>query len=116
MKIQTLRNLIQEEVRKLLSEADVIPSGPDGNKVTDRKVIGNLNLALKSLRPSVRPKLIQIIEDPEAAKELKSKGQRTAVLAAIAIAFGISAQEFSEIAGSIKGLLTTSTVADNDND
>ena len=91
--------------QKQLQEADVIPVGPDGNKISDKAIINNLNLAVKAVDSSLRPKLIQILEDPEAAKSLKNPAQRAALVGAIAIAFGMSEKEFSQIVGKIKGML-----------
>lgn len=91
--------------KQSLAEADVIPIGPDGNKIEDQQTIKNLNMAVKSVNSSLRPKLIDLITDPEAAKSLKSPAQRAALIGAMAIAFGISEQEFSQIVGKIKGLL-----------
>ena len=98
--------------KKTLKEADVIPVGPDGNKVSDTQTIKNLNLAIKAVDASVRPKLINLITDPSAAKSLKSPAQRTALIGAIAITFGISEQEFSQIVSKIKGMLKNSSAAE----
>ena len=102
-----LRKVIQEEVRKALTEADVVPIGPDGKKIEDQQVIRNLNMAVKAIDASIRTKLIDLIEDPGAAKALRSPAQRTALLGAIAIAFGISEKDFSQIVSKIKGVLKT---------
>jgi hypothetical protein len=91
-----------------ITEADIQPTGPDGEKITDPVIIKNLNLAIKAVNSAIRPKLIQMIEDPEAAKALKSTNQRAAVIAAMAIAFGISEKEFSQIIVKIKTLLKKS--------
>jgi hypothetical protein len=88
-----------------LQEADIIPTGPDGEKIEDPIVIKNLNMAIKAVSSSIRPKLIQMIEDPESAKELKSPAQKAAVIGAMAIAFGITEQEFSQIVSKIKAVL-----------
>ena len=90
-----------------LQEADVIPVGPDGNKITDKRVIANLNLAVKSVDASLRPKLVQILEDPDAANALKNPAQRAALIGAIAIAFGMTEKEFSQVIVKIKGMLKT---------
>ena len=45
-----------------INETEIIPSGPDGEKITDPVIIKNLNLAVKSVDSAIRPKLIQIIE------------------------------------------------------
>ena len=92
-----------------INEVEIIPSGPDGEKITDPVIIKNLNLAVKSVDSAFRPKLIQILEDPGAAKALKSPAQRAALIGAIAIAFGISEKEFSQIVSKIKGMLNTSS-------
>jgi hypothetical protein len=105
MKASELKKLIREEIQNVLSEAEIIPTGPDGNKIEDPAIIKNLNMALKSVSSSVRPKLIQMIEDPAAAKELKSPAQKAAVIGAMAIAFGISEQEFGQIVSKIKAVL-----------
>jgi hypothetical protein len=88
-----------------LQEADIIPTGPDGEKIDDPIVIKNLNMAIKAVSSGIRPKLIQMIEDPESAKELKSPAQKAAVIGAMAIAFGITEQEFSQIVSKIKAVL-----------
>lgn len=105
MKKIELQKLIREEIQSILSEADIIPTSPDGSKVEDPTIIKNLNMALKSVSTSIRPKLIQMIEDPAAAKELKSPAQKAAVLGAMAIAFGITEQDFSQIVSKIKAVL-----------
>lgn len=105
MKKSELRQIIREEVKHILTEADVIPIGPDGNKIEDLTTIKNLNMALKAVQSSLRPKLIQIIEDPDAAKELKSPAQKAAVLGALAIAFGITERDFTSIVSKIKAVI-----------
>lgn len=106
MKPEEFKKLLKEFAPKQqIQEAEIIPTGPDGNKIEDPAVIKNLNMALKSVSSAIRPKLIQMIEDPAAAKELKSSAQKAAVLGAIAIAFGITEQDFSQIVSKIKGVL-----------
>jgi len=105
MNTSEFRKLIREEIKNVLSEAEIIPTDPDGNKIEDPTIIKNLNMALKSVSSSVRPKLIQMIEDPASAKELKSPAQKAAVIGAMAIAFGISEQEFGQIVSKIKSIL-----------
>ena len=105
MKKSELVKIIREEVKKTLTEAEIVPTGPDGSKIEDPTIIKNLNMALKSVSTSIRPKLIQMIEDPAAAKELKSPAQKAAVLGAMAIAFGITEQDFSQIVSKIKAVL-----------
>jgi hypothetical protein len=100
--------------QRQLQEADVIPVGPDGNEITDKRVIANLNLAVKAVDASLRPKLVQILQDPDAAKALKNPAQRAALVGAIAIAFGMPEQEFSQIVGKIKGMLKTTAAPEND--
>jgi hypothetical protein len=102
---QELKKLIKEEIRQALTEADIVPIGPNGQKIEDPQIIKNLNMALKSVSSSLRPKLIQIIEDPNAAKELTSASQRAALLGAIAIAFGITESDFTQIVTKIKSVL-----------
>ena len=101
-----LRKVINEEIRKMLSEADIIPTGPDGQKITDQKVIKGLNTALKSVDSSIRSKLIQLIEDPGSAKSLSSADKRASMIAAIAIAFGMSEQEFGQVVSKVKSYLS----------
>lgn len=105
MKKSELKQLIREEVNAMLTEADVVPVGPDGQKIEDLTTIKNLNMALKAVQSSLRPKLIQIIEDPEAAKELRNPAQKAAVLGALAIAFGITERDFTSIVSKIKAVL-----------
>jgi len=100
----------------ILIESDVIPVGPDGSQIKDQQVIRNLNMAVKAVNSSLRPKLIALITDPEAAKSLKSPAQRTAVIGAIAIAFGISEDDFSQIVTKIKGVLKKASSANTTND
>ena len=89
----------------VITEAEVIPTGPDEQKIEDPQIIKNLNMALKSVSTSLRPKIIQMIEDPNAAKELKGNAPKAALLGAIAIAFGITEQDFSQIVSKIKAVL-----------
>ena len=105
MKHKELRKLISEEIRFVLMEGDVIPTGPDGQKITDQKVIKGLNTALKSVDSSIRAKLIQLIEDPDSAKSLNSADKRASMIAAIAIAFGMTDQEFGQIITKVKSYL-----------
>ena len=109
MKASELRKLIREEVRNLLrEEEDIKPIGPDGKEITDPKVIRNLNIAVKQISSNIRPKIIDLITDPEAAKSLNNKERRAAVIAAIAVAFGISFKEFGETIPKIKDILKSS--------
>ena len=106
MKPEEFKRLLKEFAPKQqIQEAEIVPTGPDGNKIEDPNIIKNLNMALKSVSSSIRPKLIQMIEDPAAAKELKSPAQKAAVLGAMAIAFGITEQDFSQIVSKIKAVL-----------
>ena len=107
MKPEVFKKLLKEfsNTTTSLHEADVIPVGPDGNKIEDPQVIKNLNMALKSVDASIRTKLTDLIEDPTAAKALKTPAQRMALISAMAITFGISEQEFTHIVSKIKGML-----------
>lgn len=106
---EKFKQLLKEFAPKqAITEADIVPVGPDGNKITDAQVIRNLNMALKSVNSSLRPKLIALITDPEAARALRNPAQRTAVIGAMAIAFGISEQDFTQIVSKIKNVLKTS--------
>lgn len=100
------------EFKQPLKEEDVVPVGPDGNKITDQQVIKNLNMAVKAVDPSLRNKVKDLLTDPDAAASLRTPAQRTALIGAIAIAFGITDQEFSQIAGKIKGVLKKSSTND----
>ena len=91
--------------KQILTEVDIIPIGPDGAKITDKQVIKNLNMAVKAVDSILRPKLTDLITDPGAAKALKNAAQRAAIIGAIAIAFGISEKEFTQIVTKIKGVL-----------
>ena len=112
MKMNRIKYIIREEIKSVLKEEDVIPSGPDGNKVTDKNVIRNLNMAIKSVNSSIRPKLIDLIEDSEAAKALTNPAQKAAVIGALAIAFGITEKDFSQIVTRIKSVLKTTNTND----
>ena len=106
MKPEKFKQLLKEFApEQTLTEADIIPVGPDGTEIQDAQVIKNLNMALKAVNSSLRPKLTALITDPEAAKTLKSPAQRTAMIGAVAIAFGISEQEFTQIVSKIKSVL-----------
>jgi hypothetical protein len=100
-----LKQIIREEYNKILKEEEIIPTGPDGRKIEDPRTIKNLNMALKAVHTSIRPKIIQMIQDPSSAKTLTNSSQRAAVIGAIAIAFGITEQEFGQIVNKIKGIL-----------
>jgi hypothetical protein len=110
--IEFKRLLKEFAPQQQITEADIIPVGPDGKQIEDQQTIKNLNMAVKSVNSSLRPKLIDLITDPEAAKSLKSPAQRTALIGAMAIAFGISEQEFSQIVGKIKGVLKKAGAAE----
>lgn len=112
MKKSQLKRIIKEEIHAVLNEADIVPVGPDGNKVTDKNVIRNLNMALKSVNSSIRPKLIALIEDSEAAKALTNPAQKAAVIGALAVAFGITEKDFSQIVTRIKSVLKTTNTND----
>jgi len=105
MKDKELRQIINEEIRNILSEGDVIPTGPDGQKITDPKVIKGLNTALKSVDSSIRAKLIQLIQDPGSAKSLNSTDKRAAMIAALTIAFKMTDREFGQIITKVKSYL-----------
>lgn len=94
-----------KEFQQPLKEAEIVPTGPDGQKITDPVVIKNLNMALKAVSTSIRPKIIQMIEDPGAAKDLRNPAQKAAILGAIAIAFGITEKEFTQVINKIKSVL-----------
>ena len=107
MKKSELKKIISEEIRNILMESDVIPHGPDGQKITDPKVIKNLNMSLKAVDSAIRAKLIDLIEDPGSAKSLNSADKRASMIAALAIAFGMTEQEFGQVVGKVKGMLKT---------
>lgn len=105
MKKSELQSIIREEIEHALTEADIIPFGPDGRKIEDQATIRNLNLALKAVDVSIRKKLIELITDPTTVKALKNPAQKTAVIGALAIAFGITEDDFSRIVSKIKTVL-----------
>ena len=92
--------------KQILTEVDIIPIGPDGAKITDKQVITNLNMAVKAVDTILRPKLTALITDPGAAKALKNATQRAAIIGAIAIAFGMSDQEFGQVVTKVKSFLS----------
>jgi hypothetical protein len=101
-----IRKIIREAIQNTrLTEADIIPVGPDGQEITDPKVIKNLNMALKAIGGNIRGKIIDMIEDPNAVKDLSNTSQKAAVMAAMAIAFGITGKEFAQIVSKIKAIL-----------
>lgn len=112
MKASQLRKIIREEIQNVLTEADIIPVGPDGNQITDPAVIKNLNMALKAVDATLRKRLTDIITDPNAAKSLRNPAQRVAMIGAMAITFGIDENEFSQIVNKIKGVLKKSGTSD----
>ena len=95
----------------LLKEVDIKPVGPDGKTIEDPTVIRNLNMALRAVNSSIRPKLIALIQDPEAAKALTNPSQKAAVIGAIAIAFGITEKDFAQIVSKIKSILNTANAS-----
>lgn len=114
MNPEKFKQLLKEFAPKQkLTEADVIPVGPDGKQITDQQTIKNLNYAVKAVDSTLRPKLIALITDPEAAKALRTPAQRAAIVGAIAIAFGITEQDFSQIITKIKKLLKTTEPSTN---
>lgn len=112
MELSTFMRMVIDNIKKYylsesvqLQEADVIPVGPDGKKITDTNAIRNLNMALKAVNSTIRPKVIALIEDPTSVKELKNPAQKAAVLGAMAVAFGITEKDFSSIVSKIKKVL-----------
>jgi hypothetical protein len=101
--------------KKVITEEEVIPIGPDGQKITDRQVISNLNLAIKQVAPGLRPKLIALITDPEAANALKTTQQQAAIIGAIAVTFGITADEFNQVIPKVKNFLRNTSTTPNEN-
>lgn len=108
MKKSELNKIIREEIEHALTEADIIPFGPDGRKIEDITIVRNLNLALKAVEMPVRKKLIELITDPTTVKALKNPAQKTAVIGAMAIAFGITEDDFTRIVSKIKTVLKKS--------
>ena len=105
MKLHQLRRIIREEVQTVLTEVDIQPAG-----IQDETVIANLNRAVRMVSASIRPKLKDLLEDPTAAKDLTTIDQRAAVITAIAMAFGISEQDFSTIISKVKSNLKSANV------
>jgi hypothetical protein len=113
---EKFKQLLKEFAPKQkINEADVIPIGPDGNQITDKQIIKNLNYAVKAVDSTLRPKLIALITDPEAAKSLRTPAQRTALIGAMAIAFGITEKDFGQIVSKIKNVLKTTETTPNEN-
>ena len=102
MTTSELRKLIQETIRQQLKEDELIPTGPDGEKIDDPRLVSSLKKSLAKVDPSFRKKLESFFSDPDSSKALASKEQRVAVIEAIAIAFGINEQEFSAVVNTIK--------------
>jgi len=84
MKPEDFKRLLKEfATKQVLAEADIIPIGPDGNKIKDPVVIKNLNMAIKAIDSSIRTKVIDLISDPGSAKALKSPAQRMALIGTV---------------------------------
>lgn len=103
--INELRGLVKDIINESRLTEDVVPIGPDGSEITNPTVIRNLNLALKSVSSGLRQKLATIISDAESAKDLRSPAQRAAMLGALAISFGITEKEFTQVIAKIKSYL-----------
>jgi hypothetical protein len=113
---EEFKKLLKEfAAKQTINEADIIPIGPDGQQVTDKQVIKNLNYAVKAVDSTLRPKLIALITDPGAAKSLRTPAQRTALIGAMAIAFGITEKDFGQIVSKIKNVLKTTETTPNEN-
>ena len=106
MKTDKLRLLLKEEIRRQLKENDIVPVGPEGEKISDPKVAAKLSNTLKQallkVPSSMRSRLTDLIADDGIRSALKSKDQRASILTAIAIAFGVNDQEFGQVVSQIK--------------
>jgi hypothetical protein len=113
---EKFKQLLKEFAPKQkINEADIIPIGPDGQQITDQRLIKNLNFALKSVDPTLRTKLTTLITDSEAVKSLKTIEQKAAIVGAIAIAFGINADDFNKLIPKVKKALSSTSTTPNEN-
>jgi len=116
MRNDKFRLLLKEEIRKILKEDDIVPVGPEGEKISDSKVAAKLSNTLKQsllkVPSSMRSRLTDLIADDGIRSALKSKDQRASILTAIATAFGVNDQEFGQVVSQIKkNLAMTNTEA-----
>ena len=106
MRNDKFRLLLKEEIRKILKEDDIIPVGPEGEKISDPKVAAKLSKTLKQsllkVPSSMRSRLTNLIADDGIRSALKSKDQRASILTAISTAFGVNDQEFGQVVSQIK--------------
>lgn len=106
----------QEYLQKLAGITEDITSiGPEGYNTQDPKILQNLSSVLRSVESSIRPKLLQLFTDPSSSKALTTSSQRIAVFVAIAMAFGITSKDFTQISTSVAQILNKS-LKTNDKD
>jgi hypothetical protein len=111
MRHDKLRLLLKEEIRRQLNVAEAIEVATgQGQTITNKVILKNLDFALKAVDSSIRPKIKTLIEDPEAKKALTTSKQRIAILAVISLAFGINEKEFSQAVSKIKEVLKDAEV------
>jgi uncharacterized membrane-anchored protein YjiN (DUF445 family) len=89
-----------------INEAEVVPVSTTGETIKDprlkQKLSKNLKQVLMKVDSSVRNKLASLLSDSAVKSSLKSVDQRTSIITAIAIAFGINEDEFSQVVSKIK--------------
>lgn len=111
MRNDKFRLLLKEEIRRQLNVAEAIEVATgQGQTITNKVILKNLDFALKAVDSSIRPKIKTLIEDPEAKKALTTSKQRIAILAVISLAFGINEKEFSQAVSKIKEVLKDAEV------
>lgn len=89
-----------------INEAEIIPIGTSGETIKNPelqdKLSKNLKQVLTKVSSSVKPKLKDLLADKSVISSLKSADQRSSIISAIAIAFGINDKEFSAAVSKIK--------------
>jgi hypothetical protein len=111
MRNDKLRLLLKEEIRRQLNVAEAIEVATgQGQTITNKVILKNLDFALLAVDSSIRPKIKTLIEDPEAKKALTTSQQRIAILSVISLAFGINEKDFSQAVSKIKDVLKDAEV------
>jgi len=105
MKKSDLVRIIREEVRSVINEEDFLPTMPSGQKVTDPKIIQYLDKSLLKIKDTAtRTRVKDLLSDPTLQKPMKWP-EKTAMLAGIAAALGVTKDELSRALPVIKKVL-----------
>jgi len=94
------------EENESTDKVKIIPLGTEGEKIKDpelqQKLSDNLETVLSKVSSAVRSKLKALLTNQSVITDLKNRDQRSSLITAIAIAFGINDKEFVQAASEIK--------------